>query len=428
MNKTITVVDSIMGSGKTNAIIDMINNNPETNYIYITPYLDEIKRVADGTHHRLKRPWYHDGLTKQEDLHRLLALGKSIATTHALFLRANAETIQLIHEGGYTLIMDEAVSTLREFNEVVEEMDGKQATEDDIRLMLESGIISVNAETLDVIWEGVTAEGSHYSEIERLAKNKTLKCVGDKFYWEYPPDVFRAFEKIYVLTYLFDSSMMAGYFTVNGFEYEKISVQKTEDGVFSFCEYVDSSVRKDDLIPLINIYEGQQNELGNARSAFSINWLKRQNGDGIKAIQNAMRSYKKRMKAKSSDILWTTTKQYDIYKKFEAVYGFKYTKKIVEKEMTEDEIKKERCFLAFNARATNDFDKRRTLLYLINVYLQPDIRNYYLRRGFSIDEDRHALSEMVQWIWRSAIRKGYNINLFIPSSRMRNLLKQWLEG
>lgn len=428
MSEKITVVDSIMGSGKTNAIIDMINDHPETNYIYITPYLDEIERIAEGTRRRLKRPWYHDGLTKQEDLHRLLALGESVATTHALFLRADTETIQLIHEGGYTLIMDEAVSTLREFNEVVEEMDGKQATEDDIRLMLESGIISVDTETLDVIWEGVTAEGSHYSEIERLAKNKTLKCIGDKFYWEYPPDVFRAFEKIYVLTYLFDSSMMAGYFTVNGFEYEKISVQKTEDGVFSFCEYVDSSGRKDDLIPLINIYEGQQNKLGSARSAFSINWLKHQNKEGIQTIKNAMKSYRKRMEAKSADILWTTTKQYDIYKKFEAVYGFKYTEKKAESKMTEEEKKKKRCFLAFNARATNDFKERHTLLYLINVYLQPDIRNYYVRRGFSIDEDRYALSEMVQWIWRSAIREGYNINLFIPSSRMRNLLKQWLEG
>lgn len=417
-----------MGSGKTNAIIDMINNNPDTNYIYIAPYLDEInERIVPQTHYRLKRPCYHGGLTKQEDLHRLLALGESVATTHALFLRANAETVQLIHEGGYTLIMDETVSTLREFNEVVEEMEGKQASEDDMRLMRESGLISVDTETLDVVWEGVTAEGSHYSEIERLAKNKTLKCIGDKFYWEYPPDVFRAFDKVYVLTYLFDGSMMAAYFTVNGFEYEKISTEKTEDGKYSFCEYIDSSGRKDKLIPLINIHEGRQNELGSTRSAFSINWLKHQNQEEIKIIRNAMRSYKKQMKAKSTDILWTTTKQYDIYKKLEKEYGFKYTEKNVE-NLPEEEKKKKRCFLAFNARATNEFKERHTLLYLINVYLQPEIRNYYLHRRFRIDENRHALSEMVQWIWRSAIRDDKRINIFIPSSRMRNLLQKWLEG
>ncbi|MCT9509257.1 hypothetical protein KTJ05_18660, partial [Acinetobacter baumannii] len=35
-------------------------------------------------------------------------------------------------------------------------------------------------------------------------------------------------------------------------------------------------------------------------------------------------------------------------------------------------------------------------------------------------------SEMVQWIWRSAIREGNPINIYVPSSRMRSLLQRWL--
>ncbi len=34
--------------------------------------------------------------------------------------------------------------------------------------------------------------------------------------------------------------------------------------------------------------------------------------------------------------------------------------------------------------------------------------------------------EMVQWIWRSAIREGNPINIYVPSSRMRSLLQRWL--
>ena len=34
---------------------------------------------------------------------------------------------------------------------------------------------------------------------------------------------------------------------------------------------------------------------------------------------------------------------------------------------------------------------------------------------------------MLQWIWRSRIRKGENINIYIPSMRMRQLLKNWLD-
>ena len=33
---------------------------------------------------------------------------------------------------------------------------------------------------------------------------------------------------------------------------------------------------------------------------------------------------------------------------------------------------------------------------------------------------------MLQWLWRSALRDGKHIILYIPSKRMRDLLKAWL--
>lgn len=48
-------------------------------------------------------------------------------------------------------------------------------------------------------------------------------------------------------------------------------------------------------------------------------------------------------------------------------------------------------------------------------------------KGFPVKEDIFALSEMVQWVWRSAIREGNPINIYVPSSRMRDLLERWLE-
>lgn len=44
-----------------------------------------------------------------------------------------------------------------------------------------------------------------------------------------------------------------------------------------------------------------------------------------------------------------------------------------------------------------------------------------------ITESNYALSEMLQFIWRSAIRDGKEIWIYIPSIRMRNLLKQWIK-
>ena len=44
-NQKVTVIDSVMGSGKTSLAIQMINDNPDSNFIYITPYVDETYRV-----------------------------------------------------------------------------------------------------------------------------------------------------------------------------------------------------------------------------------------------------------------------------------------------------------------------------------------------------------------------------------------------
>lgn len=43
-------------------------------------------------------------------------------------------------------------------------------------------------------------------------------------------------------------------------------------------------------------------------------------------------------------------------------------------------------------------------------------------------EDDYALSEMIQWVWRSAIRDGKEIWVYIPSRRMRELFQNWLNG
>lgn len=47
--------------------------------------------------------------------------------------------------------------------------------------------------------------------------------------------------------------------------------------------------------------------------------------------------------------------------------------------------------------------------------------------NISVDENGYALSEMLQFIWRSAIRDGKEIWVYIPSIRMRELLKQWIK-
>ena len=83
-------------------------------------------------------------------------------------------------------------------------------------------------------------------------------------------------------------------------------------------------------------------------------------------------------------------------------------------------------FVACNARATNEHRHRTNLAYMIDLYMVPVVRMFIESRGVKVDQDQYALSALVQWIFRSAIRDGKPINLFIPSERMRGLLLDWL--
>jgi hypothetical protein len=47
-------------------------------------------------------------------------------------------------------------------------------------------------------------------------------------------------------------------------------------------------------------------------------------------------------------------------------------------------------------------------------------------KGANMDQELYALSEMVQFIWRSRIREGKEIMVYVPSKRMRTLLTDWL--
>ena len=67
-----------------------------------------------------------------------------------------------------------------------------------------------------------------------------------------------------------------------------------------------------------------------------------------------------------------------------------------------------------------------TLIYSVNVFLNPYIVKYFSRKGVRLNEENYALSQLLQWIWRSAIRNNEEINIYIPSSRMRLLLKAYL--
>ena len=90
----------------------------------------------------------------------------------------------------------------------------------------------------------------------------------------------------------------------------------------------------------------------------------------------------------------------------------------------------DKSWLAFSTKATNDFEDVHNVAFLMNIFSSPDIKAVCKFGDVELDDDIVALSHLVQFVFRSAIRKekAESINLYIPSSRMRESFKRWLEG
>ncbi|MDF2802647.1 MAG: hypothetical protein K0S61_2550 [Anaerocolumna sp.] len=400
-NKTITVIDSIMGTGKTSYSIQMMKEAPEVQkFIFITPFLDEVERIKLALPERnFKEPSKSNKKgAKLEGLKQLLVRGENIASTHALFKRCDEEVIELLKANGYILILDEVA-------EVVEQME---IVEEDIDILFKSGTI-IEDEGKWIKWVGTTREykGALKDVMESCYMNNVYR-YGKKFYmWTFPVEVFQSFSKVYVLTYMFDGSLQKYYFDLFNQKYEYKSVERIDNRyeLIDYVENYDMSV----IAGLLNIYEGTLNDVGNDRTAFSMTKLDRmakEKSPLLKVIQKNIYNYFKYIaKCKANERMWTTYKDHK-----NSLKGDGYTKQ----------------FLACNSRATNQYKDRTTMAYVCNRFVQPSIKNFFTAHGIEINEDRIALSELVQWIFRSAIREGKEVNIYIPSSRMRRLLKEWL--
>ncbi len=395
-------------------------------------------------HLNFREPFPFNG-TKIEDFNSLLAKGKNIAVTHTTFLNATTETAELLRDGGYTLIIDEALDVVTEFNktQTVENAPRQTMNASDLKLLLEHDIIRIG-DNGRVSWNGgECGNDCKHSEVERFANLGRLYCSRGKLLIViFPPELFKAFDNVFVMTYMFGGSLMKYYFDIFGLKYETKSVCKTDGGymLIDYDKAFDTAFRSKhkELIHICDkesIHRRYEN-----RALLSKSWYDKASADDLRQLKNDISTYFTRYlkaqapKASNGDIMWTTFGDYE-----NKVKGKGYTRErqltAEEKALSSDEQEKItaklNCFVPCNARATNDFKKRWALAYCINMHLNTMIRGFF--DGFAghteikLDDDMFALSCMIQWIFRSRIRDGEPIEIYIPSQRMRKLLQMWLD-
>jgi hypothetical protein len=401
----INIVDAPCGYGKTSWAIQAMNETSlqSHKFIYVTPFLNEVARVKESVKSRtFFSPEANDKVdTKLTHLHKLLKEGKDICTTHSLFQMSNSETRKLLQAHNYTLILDEVLN-------VINQVDLRKHS---LALLKDAGAIFIEEDKNGIKYvrwnEDKRDYDTEYNSERNMALTGNLMYLNERILmWNFPSNIFTAFEHVYLLTYLFKGQLQRYYYDLHGIKYRYLSVEQGEDG-YNLVPYDLRILHdKENLRKLLNIYEGNLNEIGKPRTALSSTWLKnKENTDLLK--KHTYNYLTNKVKANNSNTLWTTYKD--------------SMKKVQPRNFKES-------FLSVTSRATNEHKEKYNLAYLVNRFMFPVEKQFFQKYGVAVDQETWALSELIQWVWRSRIREGKPINIYIPSSRMRNLLYQYLNS
>ena len=394
----VNIIDAIMGAGKTTSAINYIKEHgEEKNFIYITPYLTEVERIERECAF-LQPIKYTESTPKIVDLKNLLLKERNIVTTHSMFQHFDDEIIRLCQAQGYVLFMDEVADVVEPY----------PITKKDLEVLLKEYVDVKEDNTM--VWRGSMTE--KFAQEKRLCELGCLALYqGSALLWMFPVKVFEAFSEIYILTYMFDAQIQKYYYDYYGIEYEYLYI--TPD--YHFTEEPQEYTSKYDYQSLVTIVQDVKlNRIGDTNYSLGKQWYKNNSGGALmQKLKNNIYNFCRNKllpngdKPSSSDILWTTFSDFK-----NELAGKGYTK----------------GFTAINLRATNEYKDRSVVAYPVNRFMNPVIKNFFTLKDITVQEDRYALSEMLQFIWRSAIREGKGITVYIPSLRMRTLLINWMEA
>lgn len=395
--KEVTIVDARMGRGKSTAAIRYMNENKcNKRFLYVAPYLSEVDRICRSCNFIQPEP-ESDDTSKSAILLGMLHRGANVAITHSLFLLLSDDALALVREKNYSVIIDESP-------QVVEAVRiSKYDTAAVLKMFVDE------EENGKLSWRDPSYVGK-FDKLKHSADMGSLFRVDSAIISIVDPKIFDAFNEVIVLTYLFSGQYLKLYLDHFGFTYRIVGVEQDAHGyIFSDEPDAPPEIDYSELITIVDNH--RMNAIGDDRNALSLNWYKKR-GDSnrdIVTLRKHMNNFFRNLSSgKSENRLFTCFKEH-------------FEKLLMSNNRYKDN------YLYINARATNEWRNATDVAYMANRFTNPNIGKLLCSAEEGIDEDEFALSEMLQFIWRSAIRDNKPIILYIPSKRMRNLLIKWIE-
>lgn len=419
----VEILDSIMGSYKTTKILEWIDQHYTTDrFIYVSPLISE---VGEGgrLHKDLKYAKFHSpntdsSGTKSDDLLSMLEDGLNICCTHSLYLLMDKRHLDAIKKHEYILIIDEEIGVISDYN---------RYSDSDLDSLMNMNCIDRQDSDGMLLWvsddPSFDKPNHKYYNLKRNIVSGviyTAKRSNRMVVTQLPVKLFTVAKRTIIITYMFEGNTLSCFLRLKGVEYTP------------FTEVTPHKVDKKSIKKLINMYEIKSkwkelesfklsNTWYSAKSAYKNSTTK-----DMKLIENFISSFARNTNCSYVDLMYTFPKD----KRFDNGNTKRINpKSLIDRERVDDdtgEVVLEKVWIATQTRATNLYSHKTHLVHAFNRYPNTKIQSYLQDYGFGIDQDVFAVSELVQWVWRSAIRKGEPITLCIVSPRMRKLFEIWL--
>lgn len=404
-NNTVKVLDSMMGSGKSTAILDWMDSNPQKSYIFVSPLLSEVEE-GGRVHRHLKNvsleiPSDIEG-TKSASLLNMLRNGDSIACTHSLYLSMTEQHFTELELTGYTVILDEEVDVIDGFN---------KCSKDDLQWLMEKGDISIREQDGMVEWVGARDKISRkhkYHDFLQYCDAKALystKRSDTMMVSQLPIKLFEVAKEVIILTYMFKGNVLDSFLRLKSFDivpFEEVELPKIDK----------SEVRK--LLTVIPPSDKIKDY------SMSATWWMEASNKQINDVANFIRTNARSRGFVADDILWTIPKS-------RAIKQGGQKKNLLKPMSYTRDSNRQTCYLSATTRATNDYHKKKGMFHCYNRRPLVPVSAYLQDYDCGVDFKVFATSEMVQWFWRGCIRDGKPMVVGIGSDRMYNYFMEWLQ-
>lgn len=467
----IRIIDMPCGYGKSSHIVNSFDKQEK--YIAVVPFLSEVDRFIEDAREKsdflLTAPIATSG-NKSDHCEKLIRKGKSIACTHALFYRlgtlasfVNSEPKCISFKPGCAPIF-ETKHLLDEYNLIVDEVINPFEVDQTIRRVdfnedyIAMGLVNVNPDGRVVpttLWDEKYEQGSRTFNraLYEKAKSGALYRLGERlFVLTIPTELFLRPKSVTIYTYLSDGSLLLPFLN---------KLQKEHPGTFTL--EVERIVEADQT--------AWREEVANALTVRSIPGLEKQAWNHsaqlnhIKkyrecaSIGHELRKFKasKLCGIEANTVMLTCAR--DLWHgnksgqkpsagrlaKHTRMFGHPVKQSVFDTEagtVTDKWTTTGVTFVPNTTRGTNAHVGCTTAVYLYDQHPNPQLLTFL---GWARDSaeayrfsDAYALTELVQWLFRSSIRVGglngtgrpyaprHRVTVYISSQRMRNLLINWL--